>query len=164
MPGVKISSYSNEYQQAVSELIISIQRTEFGVPITLEQQPDLKNIPGFYQANNGNFWIATVDQTVIGTIALLDIGEGLGALRKMFVRSAYRGKEFGIGQKLLDNLLAWAKQKQFTEILLGTTEKFIAAQRFYEKNGFVEIPKHSLPASFPVMAVDVKFYKYSITS
>ena len=44
-------------------------------------------------------------------------------------------------------------------ILLGTTEKFLAAQRFYEKNGFTEIQKDALPPKFPVMTVDVKFYK-----
>ena len=45
------------------------------------------------------------------------------------------------------------------EILLGTTEKFIAAYKFYEKNGFIEVAKASLPPEFPVMAVDVKFYR-----
>ncbi|HEY6502858.1 MAG TPA: GNAT family N-acetyltransferase, partial [Chitinophagaceae bacterium] len=124
--------------------------------------PDLDEIPGFYQVNNGNFWIAKIEDKVIGTIALLDIGNNKGALRKMFVAKDYRGKESGIGQTLLNTLVAWARQKGITEIFLGTTEKFIAAQRFYEKNGFVEIPKQSLPKEFPVMDVDVKFYKFSV--
>ena len=49
---------------------------------------------------------------------------------------------------------------RFTEVLLGTTEKFVAAQRFYEKNGFAEIEREELPVTFPLMAVDVKFYTY----
>lgn len=32
--------------------------------------------------------------------------------------------------------------------------------RFYEKNGFTEIPKERLPGSFPVMKVDTGFYHY----
>ena len=80
----------------------------------------------------------------------------------MFVAKDYRGKEFGIGQSLLITLVAWARHKGITEIFLGTTEKFIAAQRFYEKNSFVEIQKQNLPVEFPVMAVDVKFYKFSV--
>ena len=160
---IEVHTYSDPYQQQIVDLILDIQRNEFGVPITRQAQPDLESIPSFYQKNNGNFWIAVVDTKVVGTIALLDIGNFRGALRKMFVHKDFRGKESGVGQILLNTLLAWVKQKKINEILLGTTEKFIAAQRFYEKNGFVEIEKQSLPEEFPVMEVDVKFYRYLIT-
>jgi len=43
-------------------------------------------------------------------------------------------------------------------VYLGTTAKFLAAHRFYEKNGFREILRAELPARFPVMAADTKFY------
>lgn len=131
--------------------------------VTLESQPDLENIPSFYQKDKGNFWIGIIENKVLGTIALLDIGNSRGALRKMFVHKDYRGKEYGIGQTLLNTLLEWARQNNLKEILLGTTEKFIAAQRFYEKNGFEQIAKQLLPGEFPVMEVDVKFYKYRLT-
>jgi predicted N-acetyltransferase YhbS len=45
---------------------------------------------------------------------------------------------------------------------LGTTAKFLAAHRFYEKNGFREIAQTELPASFPVMTVDTKFYRRAL--
>ena len=48
--------------------------------------------------------------------------------------------------------------KGIREIYLGTTPKFLAAHRFYEKNGFAEIGKESLPEAFPIMSVDTKFY------
>jgi GNAT superfamily N-acetyltransferase len=159
---IKITYYSAKYQKEISDLIISIQSSEFGIPITIEEQPDLKEISSFYQTRNGNFWIAIVDGAVMGTIALLDIGNGRGALRKMFVHKNYRGKEFGVGQKLLDTLMVWAREKGYEEILLGTTEKFVAAQRFYEKNGFREVKRKLLPSEFPRMEVDSKFYSYSI--
>jgi len=157
-----VTTYSVIYQQDIIDLILSIQQTEFGLPITLEAQPDLENIPAFYQKDNGNFWIAIVENRVIGSIALMDIGNWRGALRKMFVHKDFRGKEYGVGHTLLNNLLEWARQKNFKEILLGTTERFVAAQRFYEKNGFTIIEKQLLPKEFPVMEVDVKFYKYIV--
>ena len=157
-----VTTYSVIYQQDIIDLILSIQQTEFGLPITLEAQPDLENIPAFYQKDNGNFWIAIVENLVIGSIALKDIGNSRGALRKMFVHKDFRGKEYGVGHTLLNNLLEWARQKNFKEILLGTTERFVAAQRFYEKNGFTIIEKQLLPKEFPVMEVDVKFYKYIV--
>ena len=47
-------------------------------------------------------------------------------------------------------------------VYLGTTAKFLAAHRFYEKNGFREIAREALPDSFPVMAVDTKFYTLAL--
>ncbi|MDP4261171.1 MAG: GNAT family N-acetyltransferase [Bacteroidota bacterium] len=163
MTGIEIFNYTDLYKEQVADLIVHIQQKEFNVPIDLEAQPDLKEISKFYQGGNGNFWVAVHNNLVIGTIALLDIGNMQGALRKMFVHAGYRGKPFKAGQLLLNELLQWARQQKFNEIFLGTTEKFIAAQRFYEKNGFTEIKKERLPGSFPVMRVDVKFYRYDLT-
>ena len=159
---VKIETYTNSDKKDVADLILQIQNAEFGIPITLAMQPDLDDIPGFYQTNSGNFWVAKMDDKITGTISLLDIGDRKGALRKMFVDKDYRGKQFGVGQQLLNKLIEWAKQKGFTEIFLGTTEKFIAAQRFYEKNGFKEMAKKELPKTFPVMEDDIKFYRFSV--
>ena len=94
--------YTDIYKDGVADLILSIQNEEFGIPITIEQQPDLNEISKYYQVDNGNFWIAKIGDKVIGTIALLDIGNNKSALRKMFVAKDYRGKEFGIGQTLLN--------------------------------------------------------------
>lgn len=162
MKEIIIEFYSDKYKDSVARLILGIQRDEFGIPITLEQQPDLEAIPPFYQVKKGNFWIAKMDHTIIGSIALLDIGNDQAALRKMFVAKDHRGATAGVGQALLDTLLVWARQKGLSEIFLGTTEKFIAAQRFYEKNGFTAIAKQDLPVTFPLMDVDIKFYRYSL--
>lgn len=159
---MSIEIYTDIYKDSVADLILSIQNDEFNIPITLERQPDLTDISKYYQVDDGNFWIARVDDKVIGTIALKDIGNKRGALRKMFVARDYRGKLSGVGEKLLNSLIEWSKQKGIVEIFLGTTAKFSRAQRFYEKNGFIEIQKQELPEEFPLMDVDVKFYKYSI--
>ena len=162
MTAISITPYNDSYRQQVIDHILHIQREEFGVAVTLAEQPDLQNIAGFYQKDNGNFWVAVDNGTIAGTIALLDIGHARGALRKMFVHESYRGKQFGVGQALLETLLQWAGEKNFSDILLGTTEKFLAAQRFYEKNHFRVIDKNELPPEFPIMQVDVKFYTLSL--
>jgi len=161
---VSIAAYTPRWEPQIIELISSIQRTEFGIDITPAQQPDLKSIPTFYQTGVGNFWVAVDDDRVVGTIALKDIGDGGAALRKMFVAPAWRGSEKGIARALLDRLLNWARSKDVSDIYLGTTAQFKAAHRFYEKNGFSQVPKEMLPASFPVMRVDSMFYKYTVTS
>ena len=96
---------------------------------------------------------------LIGSIALIDIGNRQAALRKMFVHTDYRGKEKRAGQQLLDHVIDWCKDKGIDEIYLGTFDKLLAARRFYVKNGFVEIEKQLLPADFPIMQVDNMFFK-----
>lgn len=161
MPTIQIIKYTTIYQNEVADLILTIQQKEFNIPIDLAAQPDLKQIEGFYQNGNGNFWVATVDNNIAGTIALFDIGNQQVALRKMFVKADYRGKEFGVGQTLLTTVFEWAKEKKLTDIYLGTAEILLAAHRFYEKNGFIQIEKTVLPTAFPIMQVDTKFYQYT---
>jgi GNAT superfamily N-acetyltransferase len=145
-------------QQGVLDVILPIQQREFGISITAADQPDLTSIPEFYQLGTGGFWVARSNGEVVGTIGLKDIGAQQAALRKMFVAAPFRGRELGVAGKLLDGLLAHARAKGIAEIFLGTTDKFLAAHRFYEKRGFKELPKAGLPKAFPVMAVDSKFY------
>ncbi|NJN85910.1 MAG: GNAT family N-acetyltransferase [Leptolyngbyaceae cyanobacterium SL_7_1] len=157
---IKIQPYTPFYTQPIIDLILTIQQQEFGLPITLNAQPDLLKIAEFYQAKKGNFWIAVESDRVIGTIALIDIDNHQGVLRKMFVHPHYRGKALGVGQTLLETLLNWAIEHSIYEIYLGTVEVFKAAHRFYEKNGFVQIPPEELPSTFALMPGDTRFYRH----
>ena len=154
-----ISPYDIQYNQQCIDLILGIQIEEFGIPISLADQPDLKNVENFYQQGNGNFWIALNGDKVVGTIALIDIGDAQVALRKMFVAESFRGSDPGIAKALLDTVIAWCNQKQVHAIFLGTTSAYLAAHRFYEKHGFTLIDKTHLPKQFPLMSVDSKFYR-----
>jgi N-acetylglutamate synthase-like GNAT family acetyltransferase len=155
---IEIVPFSHEYGEGVVSVVLPIQQSEFGVPITLEQQPDLTSISDFYQRGAGNFWVALHEREVVGTLGLVDIGERQVALRKMFVKAPFRGHTHGVAVRLLQAALDWGGTKQLREVYLGTTSKYLAAHRFYEKNGFAEIPVERLPAAFPRMAVDTKFY------
>lgn len=140
------------------DLILSIQRDEYGIAITAQDQPDLTDVPAFYQSGTGGFWVAMVDGRLVGTIALKDIGSGNAALRKMFVAAAHRGRTAGVAQALLDKLMADARDRGARHVWLGTTEHFAAAHRFYERNGFKRVERENLPDAFPRMMVDTRFY------
>jgi GNAT superfamily N-acetyltransferase len=156
---LEIVPFRPEFESRVVDLIVGIQQREFGMAITGDEQPDLRRIPDFYQVNGGNFWVALCDEDVVGTIGLLDIGFAQGALRKMFVDPSFRGSRIGTATRLLATLLEWSGTHAIEEIFLGTTPHFHAAHRFYERNEFSEIAKSSLPAAFPIMEVDTKFYR-----
>jgi N-acetylglutamate synthase-like GNAT family acetyltransferase len=157
-----IETYQEKYKDGIVQLILNIQQNEFNVPVTINDQPDLLNIKDVYCRKGGNFWVAVEKEQIIGTIALIDMGNGQAALRKMFVQAAYRGKEKGIGQLLLNKLIGWCRQKGINEVYLGTVEQLHAAKRFYERNGFVKVEKDMLPETFPLMPVDTEFFKLII--
>lgn len=156
--GIRVRPLDGRDVKAVRALVLGIQNGEFGVPITLEAQPDLVDPAGFFRHGAGEVWVADRAGEVVGVIALIDIGAGDGALRKMFVRADARGSEPGIAKALLDILLAHARQGGLRRILLSTIEEFRAAHRFYEKNGFYLVPRADLPESFPLMGADTRFY------
>ena len=87
------------------------QQGEFGIPVTEADQPDLADIPAFYQSGTGGFWVARAHDEVVGTVGLKDIGLRQAALRKMFVASPFRGRELGVAGRLLDALLAHARTR-----------------------------------------------------
>jgi GNAT superfamily N-acetyltransferase len=159
---INVVPFSQEMQGDVIELILTIQQREFGFEIQAEDQPDLLDVADFYQIGAGGFWVALAGAMPVGTIGLRDIGDKRGALRKMFVAAPYRGGEHGVARTLLRTLLGSARAGGIEEILLGTTEKFLAAHRFYEKHGFVRVLPNDLPASFPRMALDTRFYKLEL--
>ena len=146
---------------AVVGVILPIQREEFGVAITAADQPDLADIAGWYQTGAGQFWLAELAGEVVGTIALKDIGDGAVALRKMFVKPIARGP-VGAAQALLDTALTHARDHGVQAVWLGTTDAFKAAHRFYEKNRFEVAAPDTLPATFPRMAVDTRFYRRTL--
>ena len=146
----------------LADLVLGIQQNEFGIPISLADQPDLCDVAGYFQYGRGGFWVAASDSAIVGCAGLVDLGNRKGALRKMFVAADFRGGEFAVARRLLAALLAHARAAGIERIYLGTTEKFRAAHRFYEKNGFALIPDAELPENFSRMALDTRFYSIEL--
>ncbi|MBL7818300.1 MAG: GNAT family N-acetyltransferase [Saprospiraceae bacterium] len=162
---INIKTYEPKYGDPVVALILNIQQNEFQVPVTLADQPDLLAIDSFYQQRNGEFWVAVNEQDeVVGTIALIDNGEIFGTIRKMFVRADYRGKERGVAASLFKHLEQKAIENQMIALYLGTVDRLKASHRFYEKNGFSQIPKQDLPHNYPLMQVDTMFFKKELST
>ncbi|WP_264537345.1 GNAT family N-acetyltransferase [Flavobacterium sp. N1736] len=147
----------NEYSNAVIDLVLNIQQNEFNIAITLEDQPDLLDIKSFYKAGGGQFFGAFMNDELVGTIALIKFDDKAAAIRKMFVKKEYRGKEHSIAQKLLDTLITYCSENEIDDLYLGTVSVLEAALRFYERNHFEKIAKELLPKKFPLMSADNVF-------
>ena len=155
---VDVRPYRAEDRDDVVALVSTIQRDEFGVPIAPEEQPDLVAIEDFFGRGAGAFWVALDGPHVVGSIGLLDVGNGSGVVRKMFVAAPYRGRA-GVATRLLEALLARAREGGLTTLYLGSVPSMHAAHRFYAKNGFEPIGPEALPATFPRVHVDECFFR-----
>lgn len=159
---LQVQSIGNAYSEQAIDLIPTIQQKEFNIPITVEDQPDLKEIETFYHEAGGNFWGAFIDGKLVGSIALVKFDERAAAIRKMFVKKEFRGKELNIAQILLEILVAFCRENKIDDLYLGTVTVLKAAQRFYERNAFIKIEKENLPKHFPLMSADDIFYHLHI--
>jgi GNAT superfamily N-acetyltransferase len=152
-----IEPWADDDHHGVIELIVPIQRLEFGLSITLEDQPDLLDVPAFYRRPGGEFWVARWGREVVGTVAVLYLDERTLVLRKMFVSPDQRGA--GLAATLLDTVVSWAKRRGFQSLVLGTTTEMQGAHRFYARQGFQQVNETDLPAGFPRMAIDSVFFE-----
>jgi N-acetylglutamate synthase-like GNAT family acetyltransferase len=164
MPEIEITIrlYEHGDLQAVSDLIINIQKTEFDISISPDDQLDLTDINNYYSKGSSGFWVAVASDKIVGTIALLDITKDTAALQKMFVAVDYRGAVTGVANKLLAHLFNEAQTQGIRDIFLGTAATLSAAHRFYEKHGFIRYSKTDLPSRFPITAIDSRFYHKSV--
>jgi len=64
--------------------------------------------------------------------------DGRVELRKMYVRRERRGQ--GLGRRLLDRALAWARARGHARVELETATRLAEAVALYRKAGFVPRP------------------------
>jgi ribosomal protein S18 acetylase RimI-like enzyme len=102
---------------------------------------EVANLPGKYAAPDGRLLLAFADGKLAGSIALRKLADGVGEMKRLFVRSEFRGQKIGIA--LIEKLLAEARKIGYEKIRLDTyPPKMAQAVRIYESYGFREIPPY----------------------
>ncbi|MFA6493008.1 MAG: GNAT family N-acetyltransferase [Patescibacteria group bacterium] len=140
---MKIIEFDPEYAQEIYDFVMDIKVNDLGWKKDAFELHDIKNN---YLSRNGNFWIALEADKIIGTLALKDMGNNQGYLKRMYIDQEYRGK--GLAQAMINILLKYAKEKRFEEIYLATTRNPVSerAIAFYKKYNFESMSK--LPDNF----------------
>src|SRR4051812_1361992 len=86
---------------------------------------DLSDIENHYLNNNGWFVIGEADGRLITMGALRKIDDRIAEIKRMRTQPAMQGK--GIGKKVLGLLITKAKELNYTEIILETSDRQTAA-------------------------------------
>ena len=79
-------------------------------------------------------WVAYSDHLLVGCIAYRRKSDGVGEVKRLFVRSEYRGK--GISKKLLETVEGYAKEQDCHTLFLATRITLEPAVSLYRSFGF----------------------------
>ena len=154
---IAITEYDPAHQSRIDRMMQEIQ-IEFSEIITTKHSTVIRDV---YQLPSQKYWVAFAGSSVAGTIGVVLYGKS-AVIKRMMVHPQYRGPLFKTAQLLFDTARDWAKAHQADTVYLGTMNQFKAAQRFYTKNGFIEIPKEQLPSDYNSNPMDTLFYKLDI--
>lgn len=155
---MEIRTYRDEEREGVIALVLHCQNDEFHLGLTLEDQPDLLRVREEYLDAGGCFWVAREAGEVVGTIGLVPCGDGVAILKKFFVRERFRGAPRHLGQRLFAELLAFARERGMTRVLLDTPRSTVRAHRFYERAGFRQVKQQDLAVAYAAPYADSDFF------
>ena len=144
MNEVRILRYCGGSDEIVASFILDVQRSDVGVFVPIDEQPDLLDIARAFK--NGSFWLAKDGETLVGTVGIVQYGR-TGVLKRLFVDARYRGAN-GIARPLLQCCLSWARERRLTQIVLDTPAAARRSHSFYRRQGFHLADRSALPCDY----------------
>lgn len=129
------------------------------IGIDLEYQgfsAELASLPAPYAPPAGALLLARSGGQVAGCVAMRPLGEGIGEMKRLYVRADYRGS--GLGTILVEAVIHAARKAAYRELRLDTLDTMESARALYGRLGFVEIRPYSekyLPGT--------RFYSLALT-
>lgn len=117
--------------------------------------PDLGRFSEVYNSLGNKYFVCEDSNgNVCGGVGIGNLGNGICELQKMYCIPEVRG--CGVSKMLIDAACEYAK-KYYDKCYLETLDNMKAAQRFYEKNGFVRVYEPIVETEH--FACDVRYIK-----
>jgi len=101
---------------------------------------ELAHLPAEYGPPGGAFLLAKENSGHLGCIGLRRISDGIGEVKRLYVRPSARGR--GAGRLLAEGIVAAAQRLGYARLRLDTLPDMKEAQALYASLGFREIPEY----------------------
>ena len=115
-----------------------------GAPTFANLEEELATLPGKYGPPDGRLFLASVEGSVAGCIALRRHDENSGEVKRLYVRPGFRGHR--IGERLVARMIEEARAIGYARLVLDSYHTMTRAHALYRDAGFHEVP---VPADFP---------------
>lgn len=124
------------YIQQIKELIIEYTKW-LGCDLIFQNLDDeLKDPAKKYTAPEGELLVAVEGEDVLGMIAYHKHSDTRCEMKRLYVKPSCRGMK--LGEKLIEELIAHARQAGYKEMVLDTIVPLQSAIHLYKKLGFTE--------------------------
>ncbi len=131
-------------------------QADLGIDLCFQSfEEELVGLPGKYVA----IWFAEGDGAIAGVVALRPWGEGVGEMKRLFVRPGFQGR--GLGRALAEAVVEEARRECYTALRLDTLSTMAAAVALYRKMGFVEIDAYTVNPVAGAMYFELPLYASS---
>lgn len=104
--------------------------------------------------------MALEGDAVIGTLAIMNKGDGNGIIKKGFVKKEYRKR--GILSQLYERLTEFAKREGFARLMFDTPSVAKDCHQFFEKRGYARISKDEMPFAYEYPDRDSYLYLFCL--
>ena len=141
---IEAYSYKDEIKALFTEYTRMLIEGESAFKKYLELQNydhETENLKEKYGPPYGRLYLAFFDGTIAGCIALRKLDNENCELKRLYVKSEYRGKN--IGSHLVKHIIKDAKEIGYKHILLDTLPFLETAISMYKRYGFYEIESYN---------------------
>jgi ribosomal protein S18 acetylase RimI-like enzyme len=129
----KIAHTGDEFEQA--RFLFKEYADALGVDLSFQEfEKELETIHVQYNKPDGGLLLVYSDSNPIACAAVRRLEDETAELKRMYVKSEFRG--FRIGVELLQRSLSLAQVLGYKKIRLDTLENMVKAQELYKSFGF----------------------------
>ena len=135
MTRIEVIPYASEHRESFESLNLVWIRKYFWV-----EDVDLKVLKSPEEeiiGKGGMVFFSKEGDSIVGTGAVINHGNGLYEISKMAVDEDSQGK--GIGQRIISCAIDWVKERSGSKIFIETNTVLEKAVNLYKKQGFASV-------------------------